>query len=827
MRYLCFHGHFYQPPRENPWLEAIELQDSAYPYHDWNERITAECYAPNAAARILDDQARITRIVNNYSRISFNFGPTLLAWAQANAPGLHQMIVDADTQSQELFSGHGSALAQAYNHMIMPLACRRDKITQVKWGIEDFRFRFGREPEGMWLAETAVDNETLDILAEHGIRFTILAPYQAHLVRRIGAAEWVDVTGGRIDPTRPYRCSTKSGHTIDIFFYDGPVSRAVAFEGLLNNGEVFAQRLLSAYSPLRDWDQLAHIATDGESYGHHHRYGEMALAYALDHIQQNDLARITNYGEFLELHPPTHEVEIYEHTAWSCAHGVGRWKENCGCNSGGRPGWTQDWRGPLRDALDWLRDYVAPRYEAAISQYLIDAWEARDAYIDIVLDRAPHVREQFLEARAKRALKEKEKVEIWKLLELQRHAMLMYTSCGWFFDELSGIETVQVIQYAGRVVQLAQELFEEADPPAILYASRGALLETEEEGVETQFLQRLAAAKSNLPEHRDGAQIYEKFVKPAFVDLRKVGAHYAISSVFHPYPEDARIYCYSVRRLDLRSFDTGRLRMVVGRARFTSDITQESGHLTFGVLHFGDHDLHGGVREYRGAVEYDRLIQEAMQAFSRADIPEIIRAFDRGFGTDTYSVKSLFRDEQRNILSRILVSTLDEAETVYRQLYEHHAPLMRFLADLRTPLPKAFRTTAEYALNSHLRRAFSSDELDIGRIRNLLEEARIGGVDLDATTLEFTLRKTIEKLAERVRENPADANELHALREAIGLLADLPFAVAVWAVQNVCYDLLQEYYPIMLERLGDGDEAAELWIQDFRVIAVQLSLKID
>ena len=825
MRYLCIHGHFYQPPRENPWLEAIELQDSAYPYHDWNERITAECYAPNAAARILDDQARITRIVNNYSRINFNFGPTLLAWAQTKAPNLHHAIIEADRQSQKIFNGHGSAIAQAYNHMIMPLANRCDKITQVKWGIADFKYRFERDPEGMWLAETAVDLETLDILASHGIKFTVLAPYQAHLLRRIGGHEWIDVTGGRIDPTRAYQCTTPSGHKIAIFFYDGPISRAVAFEGLLNNGEVFAQRLLSGYSSIRDWDQLAHIATDGESYGHHHRYGEMALAYALHHIESRSLARITNYGEYLEMHPPTHEVEIYENTAWSCAHGVGRWRINCGCNSGGRPGWHQEWRGPLRDSLDWLRDHVGPQYEAAAGEYLKDPWCARNDYVDVVLDRAPAVREAFLDKHARRELKEKEKVQVWKLLELQRHAMLMYTSCGWFFDEISGIETVQVIQYAGRVVQLAQELFEEAESPGILYAGRGAVLPAE--SVEPQFLHRLSYAKSNIPEHRDGAQIYEKFVKPAFVDLRKVGAHYAISSVFHPYPEEAKIYCYTVRKVDFRSFDTGRLRMAIGRARFTSDVTQESGHLTFGVLHFGDHNLHGGVREFRGEHEYERLVHEATQAFSRADIPEIIRAFDRGFGTDTYSLKSLFRDEQRNILSRILVSTLDEAETVYRQLYEHHAPLMRFLADLKTPLPKAFRTTAEYALNSHLRRAFSSDDLDIGRIRSLLEEARLGGVDLDATTLEFTLRKTVEKLADRVRENPTDIGELHALREAIDLIAALPFAVAVWVVQNVCYELLQREYPAMVEAVRDGDEAAELWVRDFRDIAGRLSLKVD
>ncbi|MBC7924678.1 MAG: DUF3536 domain-containing protein, partial [Bryobacteraceae bacterium] len=508
MRYLCIHGHFYQPPRENPWLEAIELQDSAYPYHDWNERVTAECYAPNASARILDGQNHIAEIVNNYSRISFNFGPTLLAWAKDRAPELYQSVIDADYQSRDFFGGHGSAIAQAYNHMIMPLANRRDKFTQVYWGIEDFRARFRRDPGGLWLPETAVDAETLDIMAELGVKFTILAPHQAHLTRRAGSEEWVDVTGGRVDPTLPYLYKTSSGKEIVLFFYDGPVSRAVAFERLLNNGETFAHRLQSAYATSRTWDELAHIATDGESYGHHHRYGEMALAYALKHVENGNGARLTNYGQFLALHPPTHEAEIYENTAWSCAHGVGRWRENCGCNSGGRPGWNQAWRGPLRDALDWLRDEIAPLYEARMAEYVHQPWEARNDYIHVVLDRAPESRNEVLLRNVRKELTHAEEVALWKLLEMQRHAMLMYTSCGWFFDEISGIETVQVIQYAGRVVQLALELFEE-------------------ERIESGFLLRLSEAKSNVPEQGDASQVYQRIVSPALVDLRKVGAHYA------------------------------------------------------------------------------------------------------------------------------------------------------------------------------------------------------------------------------------------------------------------------------------------------------------
>ncbi len=477
MNYLCIHCHFYQPPRENPWLEQIELQDSAYPYHDWNERIAAECYSPNVAARILDDQQRITRIVNNYSRISFNFGPTLLSWAAEHSPETYKGILEADRQSQKLFSGHGSAIAQAYNHMIMPLANSRDKKTQIRWGFEDFVTRFGRLPEGMWLPETAVDLESLDLMAQAGLSFAILAPHQAKSIREIGKETWEDVSGSKIDSTRAYLLRTPGGHTIDLFFYDGPISQAVAFERLLDNGEKLATRLVGALSDTRPWPQLAHIATDGETYGHHHKHGEMALAYALDYIENKKAYKITNYGEFLDKHPPTHEVQIFENTAWSCVHGVERWRSNCGCNSG-RAGWNQQWRKPLRDALDWLRDAVAVRFEQLASTVLKDPWAARDSYISVMLDRSPSVRQHFGEEHFARKLDSESQVLVWKLMELQRHAMLMYTSCGWFFDELSGIETVQVIQYAGRVVQLAEELFGDS--------------------IEGEFLERLSRCKKQL-----------------------------------------------------------------------------------------------------------------------------------------------------------------------------------------------------------------------------------------------------------------------------------------------------------------------------------------
>ncbi|MEE9265025.1 MAG: DUF3536 domain-containing protein, partial [Vicinamibacteria bacterium] len=635
-RYICIHGHFYQPPRENPWLEAIEAQDSAYPYHDWNQRITAECYEPNTVSRILDSDDRIIKIVNNYAKISFNVGPTLLAWMKENALEVYEAILAADRESQSLFSGHGSALAQAYNHTILPLANRRDKYTQILWGIRDFEHRFARKPKGLWLPETAVDLESLEILAELGIQFTILAPTQARRVRRIGSRNWRDVDGGLIDPTMPYLQRLPSGRSITLFFYDGPISRAVAFEALLSHGENFAHRLVGAFSDQRTWPQLVHIATDGETYGHHHRHGDMALAFALDYIERNELARLTNYSEYLEKQPPTHSVEIFEDTSWSCAHGVERWRSDCGCHTGGQLGWNQSWRAPLRDALDWLRDRLNPLYEEKAQELLRDPWAARDDYISVVLDRSRDNIDRFLGRHAVRSLDDDQKTKALKFLELQRHAMLMYTSCGWFFSELSGIETVQVIQYAARAVQLAEDLFGD--------------------GIEEAFLERLEKAKSNIPHEKDGGRIYEKSIKTQMVDWGKVGAHYAVSSLFESYPEKSRVYCYDVEREDSHSFEAGKPKLVLGRAKLTSRITRASTVLSYGALHFGDHNVSAGVRKFVGDENYQNLLADVGEPFNRGDFPEVIRLFDREFGKSNYSLRSLFRDQQRKIVNLILKS---------------------------------------------------------------------------------------------------------------------------------------------------------------------------
>lgn len=790
-RYLCIHGHFYQPPRENSTFEEVEVQDSAYPYHDWNERVTAECYAPNAAARILDGSGRIVNILNNYSRISFNFGPTLLAWLERHDAETYAAVLAADRESRARFSGHGSALAQVYNHLIMPLARRRDMVTQVRWGLADFRRRFGREPEGMWLPETAVNLETLDVLAQAGLRFTILAPHQAARVRRRGDAHWQDVSGGRIDPTRPYLVMLPGGRHIAVFFYDGPISRAVAFERLLSNGERFVERLLGGFAGQPGWDQLVHIATDGETYGHHHRFGEMALAWALDHLERSRQARLTNYGEFLAIHPPAFEAEIVENTSWSCAHGIERWRSDCGCNSGGHPGWTQAWREPLRHALDWLRDEVGAIFEQHGERLLRDVWAARDDYIEVILDRSPASVDAFLARHTSRSLGRGEEVTALRLCEMQRHALLMYTSCGWFFDEVSGLETVQVLQYAARALQLAEVVTGRRLEPA--------------------FCDLLAQAPSNLPAYGNGRAVFEKLVRPAAADLLKVGAHAAIDSLFAPAGNGHLARLFRLERRDHRTAQAGRARLAIGHLEITSAVTRESACLTYGVLHMGDHNLTGGVRECRSDEVYHALVREAMGSFSRADLPATLRALDRHF-EHTYSLGSLFRDDQRRILAVILDSTLDEAAAAYRQVYEKQAPLMRFLSDLGMPLPQALQATAGFVLNAGLRRALREDPLPLEHIQHLLAEARLFGVTLDGPGLAFVLRQTLHRLAARVAADPAAFPPLQDLTAAVGLAATLPFEVDFWKVQNTFFALPVEVVERRRRAAAEGDTESEEWL---------------
>jgi len=792
-RYVCIHGHFYQPPRENPWLEAIDVQDSAYPYHDWNERITAECYATNARSRILDEAGRIARIVNNYERISFNVGPTLLAWLEGNAPGVYAAILDADRRSIPRFDGHGSAIAQAYNHVILPLANSRDRRTQIAWGIADFRRRFGRDPEGMWLPETAVDLESLDLLASAGLAFTILAPHQLGRVRPLGEPDWRDGAGG-IDTTMPYRVSLPSGRTIAVFAYNGAAARAVAFERLLENGEQFARRLLGEFID-RPGPQLVHIATDGETYGHHHRFGEMALAYALDRIEHSADAELITYGAYLAAHPPTHEAEIVERTSWSCAHGVDRWWTDCGDNSGAHPGWTQAWRTPLRAALDRLRDALAEPFAHAAGTLLRDPWAARDDYVHVILDRSAGSVDAFFGDHAAGPLGAEDRRAALGLLELQRHLLLMYTSDGWFFDELSGLETVQVLQYAARALQLAADAL-------------GMDLEEE-------FLGALAEAKSNLPEFGSGRAVYDRFVRPARVTPEAVAAHYGISSLFESYSDRTRLYAFTVDRHDYRRTDAGRAHLATGRVTVRSDIVHRAHELDFAVLHLGDHNLNGAVRPAADADGYEETARALADAFGRADFAGIIRTMDRAFGGSAYSLRSLFKDEQRKVLALVLDGTLADVESAYRQIYERHTPLMNVLADLGAPLPAPFHAAAEFVINDALAKTCAAADFDPARARALLGEAAVRQVTLDGAGLEFALRRTIERMMTALAASVDDRALLEQTAAAIEVGKLLPVPVNLWQVQNLFFDLLQR------------ERSRGEWNDQFAALGTALSVRVE
>ena len=875
-RYVCVHGHFYQPPRENPWLETVEVQDSAAPYHDWNDRITAECYAPNGASRIQNKQNEIIRILNNYARMSFNFGPTLLSWLHDKAPRAYHMILEADRVSAQRFDGHGSAVAQVYNHIIMPLANERDSLTQIRWGMTDFEFRFGRKPEGMWLAETAANRATLDLLAREGIRFTILAPNQCARVRKLAEPKtpmgaWTPTPDATVDPTQPYIIKLDEGRSIAVFFYNGPNSRAIAFEGLLDSGEKFATRLLTGFNSVpasvasdSEAAQLSHVATDGESYGHHHKHGEMALSFAMHYIEDNGLARLTNYGEFLAKFPPTWEAEIEENTSWSCAHGVERWRSDCGCN-GGKAGWNQRWRAPLREALDYLRDATAPLAEKLAKSLLKDLWTARDGFISVILDRSDESIDRFLERHATHSLTAEERTTVLELMELERHTQLMYTSCGWFFDEISGIETVQIIAYAGRALQLAAKLFGDDAKP-----------------LEPRFLSILAEAIPNDPQYKTGADIYLRYVNGMKIGLEQVGAHYAISSIFRTYPEDGELFCFSLHRDSHEVFSSGRGKVALGRAKVRSRITEEAEEICYAVLHLGDQNLSAAVRRYTedDAEAFNDFSSDVRIAIRKANLPEVIRLIDRFFakGVDrrrsqadapthinldplnpqpgqpadapganpsgiahdltpppavpapqteppiVYSLTSLFADEQHRIINTILNQTVGEMEDSLRKIYEDHASLLHFLTESGMTPPPALALAASFAINASLRRALEADDFNSDTVADLLNRGNVDHVTLDTHILAFAagqrMKRAMVKLEAAVSDQHPEASllALHAAVDLAECIRSMPFEVTIWQAQNIWNDLLQR---------SDAAYWSSEWKAGFKELGQAMNIAVD
>ncbi|MCC7465716.1 MAG: DUF3536 domain-containing protein [Saprospiraceae bacterium] len=772
-KYVCIHGHFYQPPRENAWLETVEQQETAHPFHDWNTRINHECYAPNAAARILDEEGWIVKIRNNYNRISWNFGPTLLSWLEENDRDAYDMLIRADQRSREIFGGHGSALAQVHSHLIMPLCNARDKVTQVTWGIRDFEHRFKRYPEGIWLAETAVNTETLEVLAAHGIQFTILAPRQAKAVRKmpksgetgVSNAAWKAVDAESVDTRHPYWCLLPSGRRIALYFYHGRIAQEVAFNGLLNSGKRFSERLTSVFDH-DDTPQLAHIATDGESYGHHHRFGEMALADCLNYVESKGLATLTNYGQFLELHPPEWEVQIHENSSWSCVHGVERWRSDCGCNSG-KPGWHQRWRKPLRETLDWLRDQISPIFEREGARMLRDPWAARNEYIEVMLNRSNATVEAFLKKHARRELSHLEKVAVLRLLESQRFAVLMYTSCGWFFDEISGIETNQILQYALRAMDYTLDVSGHDFYP--------------------EFTRRLAEAPSNvLP---NGAESFLKNVVPTRVTLERVAMHFAVASLFEDDPEGLDLFNYTAAVEFFEKIEAGTPKLAVGRLRIRSRLSHAERTFCFAVLYLGQQHIIGNISGEMLRSQFEEMFARTSKAFRAANLSEVIGALQQYFGPEKFTLSSLFADEKIEIIRTITESSLEGAEATFRNVFNENYQLITGIEEAKLPLPSTWHNIASYVLNADLLEFFESRETAdprvLRRIANDLKRWHIKRTDEDR--LNHAIGMRVLREIERIELDESSTPRVRWLNDVLTIVEEMELKPNIWRSQNLFY----------------------------------------
>ncbi|MDH7599939.1 MAG: DUF3536 domain-containing protein [Sedimentisphaerales bacterium] len=802
-RFVCIHGHFYQPPRENPWLEEVELQDSAYPFHDWNQRVTEECYWPNAASRILGPDKRIIDIINNYAHISFDFGPTLLRWLQRHAGDLYDLILEADKEGQRRFGGHGPAIAQVYNHQIMPLANQLDKRTAVIWGINDFETRFGRSPEGMWLPETAVDTATLEVLAEYGIKFTILSPMQALEVRPLKGGQWTNVEGERIDTTMPYLCRLPSGRSIAIFLYHGPTAQAVASGYMLQNGEMLTNALLAIVDKSGG---LAHLATDGETFGHHHRHTDMALAYCLHLIQSRGLARLTVYGQYLEMFPPTWEVRIKENSSWSCAHGIERWRDNCGCAFGKGMAGKQQWRRPLRQAMDGLRDTLAHIFQSDMAQFCPDPWAARDAYIQVVNDRDPKTIQRFLEQQTGRQLDHGQKVQMMKLLDMQRNALLMYASCGWYFDDIGGIEPIQAMHYACRAIQLAAELGHD--------------------DLEPGFELVLEQAQSNDPKLGNGRLIYQTLVKPNAADLHRVGAHLAVSSMFDSCPGQLEVYCYNANITNCQRYEAGLQALVTGRATISSQIVLEEQTMDFAVVRFSEHDVIAAVTDPLPDHQFKAMQDGLRAAFQVGNTTEIVRLMNLIFSGGHYSLHHLFKDQQRQILYRMLENTWDEVHTAFSQIYHRNIRIMHMMRGMGIPLSGALAAVAGYVISEELLATILNEPIDLQKLQDLVEEAARLAIQLDQSTLQFEASRRINGLMEQLRSNPDDLDLLARIEVLLKIISRVVTGLNLQTAQNILFELSKGIYQERRQQAASGDTRARQWCQRLARIGQELGVVV-
>jgi hypothetical protein len=715
---------------------------------------------------------------------------------EVNDPATYKAILDADRESAKLFDGHGSAMAQVYNHIIMPLANDRDKETQIIWGIGDFEKRFERKPEGIWLAETAVDVPTLELLGKHDTKFTVLAPRQAKAIRRLGGATWENVTTETVNTRRPYKCLLPSGKSIVLFFYDGDIAQGVAFNGLLNDGRKFANRLLDSFESGDDEPQLVHIATDGETYGHHHKHGDMALAFCLDLIGHKDESILTNYAQFLAKYPPVYEAQIHENSSWSCVHGVERWRSDCGCNSG-KPNFHQRWRKPLRDTLDWLRDELSLIYEAEGSRILKDPWAARNDYIEVILNRNDETILKFLK---KHCLVEVEQNRVFRLMEVQRNALLMYTSCGWFFDEISGIETVQILQYACRAIQLVTQIVNV--------------------DLEKEFLLRLEQTPGNLPNMSTGADVYQRYVVPSKTNLQRVGMHYAVASIFEEDPESFPVFNYTTRNEIFIRKEAGQQKLVLGVTKVRSNVTRSEKKFAFAVIYMGQHNIIGNISLDMDAEKFETMQNSMITAFEEARLGDIIGMMQTYFGPEKYTIWQLFQDEKRKVFNLITYQSMRDLENSLRRIYNRDYPLVMALANNDTPIPTAYRTTFEYILNADLIRCFESERINISQVERIMNELVKWKLDVeDVGKLERLAGESIFKEVRRISAEQDNYKRLEKLNRLFPLLVKFNLMPNLYKSQNLFFEIATNN--------RDHTGRSEEWVNQFTQLGDHLGVKLE
>ncbi len=790
VRYVCIHGHFYQPPRENPWHEELEREPSAAPHHDWNERIAEECYRPNASARVQDVHGNVVDLVNNYQSLSFNFGPTVMRWLQKHQAWTYEEIIAADRASLAR-TGHGNSIAQVYNHVIMPLASLRDKRTQVRWGIADFAHRFGRKPEGMWLSECAVDDETLGVLADEGIRYTILSPFQAKRFK-VSGGEWQSADGGTIPTGRAYRYDprreTSGGPPIHLFFYDGPLARGIAFDRLLGHSSHLTDAMRAAHTgrraqPGEPW--LVHTATDGESYGHHFKFGDMALAAAFKTLHEDPSTQVTNYAAFLDRVPVRAQAEIHEASAWSCAHGVGRWKEDCGCAIAAREGWTQAWRKPLREGLDLVRDRLAKHYEREMELIADDPWAVRDAYIAVILD--PNAADAFWAAHRKPGVEDAAGVKFFQLLEMQRAAMLMYTSCGWFFDDVTGGETVILMKYAARAIDLCAR----TGGPAI----------------EPDFVAVLEQAKSNHKELGTGKDVYEREAKPAAVDGQRVAVTHALLALARPSHRPSHVAVFDVDAGHEEDLAAASVPTLFGRVQVQDTRTGEGEDHLYAVVHFGGLDFRCSVKPYIGEPDRLRTLDTIKAALSEHSTVSLMRALDDAFGRRFFTLEDALADLRHDVALALSSERLAVFMDFQMHLYEANRPLLFSLQRLGVELPGSLSGVVGRVLSQ--RASLIVDELvavgedaasepswrkALSRLDLLREEAKLCGLKLELAPAGGALGEAMEagllSLCADFRPEVAAALSRH-----LDVCRRLSVKPRLWELQTLHHRLVQQTPP--------------------------------